>query len=110
MKVFDTISSVRALGTKGETKGDLAKRVIKHVKFRQHVSPGYVVLSAKCSGAVPQPHWCLVQTFQARARALVSSPEICSKIFARLCGAVSHPCGRLLAQAAAIALLAMRLF
>ena len=34
MKAFDTISFVRALGTKGETKGDMTKTVNKHVKCR----------------------------------------------------------------------------
>ncbi len=36
MKAFDTISFVRALETKGETKGDMTKTVNKHVKCRQH--------------------------------------------------------------------------
>ncbi len=39
MKAFDTISFVRALGTKGKTKGDMTKTVNKHVKCRQHFSP-----------------------------------------------------------------------
>ncbi len=39
MKVFDTISFVRALGTKGKTKGDMTKTVNKHVKCCQHFSP-----------------------------------------------------------------------
>ena len=39
MKVFDTISFVRALRTKGRTKGDMTKTVNKHVKCRQHFSP-----------------------------------------------------------------------
>ena len=39
MKVFDTISFVRAFGTKGKTKGDMTKTVNNHVKCRQHFSP-----------------------------------------------------------------------
>ncbi len=39
MKVFDTISFVRALGTKGQTKDDMTKTVNKHVKCHQHFSP-----------------------------------------------------------------------
>ena len=39
MKVFATISFVRAFGTKGETKGDITKTVNKHAKCRQHFSP-----------------------------------------------------------------------
>ncbi len=39
MKVFDTISFVRPLGAKGETKGDMTETVNKHVKCRQHFSP-----------------------------------------------------------------------
>ncbi len=39
MNVFDTISFVRAFGTKGETKGDMTKTVNKHVKCHQHFSP-----------------------------------------------------------------------
>ncbi len=39
VRVFDTISFVHALGTKGQTKGDMTKTVNKHVKCRQHFSP-----------------------------------------------------------------------
>ncbi len=39
LKVFDTISFVRALRTKGRTKGDMTKTVNKHVKCRQDFSP-----------------------------------------------------------------------
>ncbi len=39
MEIFDTISFVRALETIGETKGDMAKSVNKHVKFGQQFCP-----------------------------------------------------------------------
>ncbi len=39
MKVIDTISFVRAFGTKGKTKSDMTKTVNNHVKCRQHFSP-----------------------------------------------------------------------